>query len=151
MAVALFTGVGIGGAAESTENIGVAQQSAPVTMTVTAPAKTITQTVTAPAQTITQTATASKPAEAPVVAGTRTEFGAGTYEVGTDIKAGKYKTSGPDGSGWVRSCYWARNKDSSGSFDAIIANDNIEGPGTLTVNSGEVLQLSGSCVWKLAG
>jgi hypothetical protein len=86
----------------------------------------------------------------PAPAGPLTQFSAGTFEVGTDIKAGKYKTTGPDKSGSWPSCYWARNKDSSGSFESIIANDNIEGPGTVTVNAGEVFQASGSCVWQLA-
>jgi hypothetical protein len=83
-------------------------------------------------------------------AGPLTEFGPGTYEVGIDIKTGTHKTSGPDKSDIYPSCYWARNKDASGSFESIIANDNIGGPGTVTLKKGEVFEASGSCTWKFA-
>lgn len=46
--------------------------------------------------------------------------GDGTYEVGADIKPGKYISGG-------ELCYWARLKGLSGEFGDIIANGN--GPG----------------------
>lgn len=50
----------------------------------------------------------------------------GTYIVGADIRPGFYTGStGTDG--LLDSCYWARLKDLSGSFDALIANDNANG------------------------
>lgn len=76
-----------------------------------------------------------------------TSFGDGTYQVGKDIKAGTYKTKGPRSSDVLDSCYWARNKDASGDPGAIIANNNITGPGVVTVNAGEVFDVSGGCVW----
>lgn len=49
----------------------------------------------------------------------------GTYLVGVDILPGIYK--GLAGTSLGDSCYWQRLKDLSGSFDAIIANDNSIG------------------------
>jgi hypothetical protein len=150
--VALLGGFGIGSGASSAKPKTDTAQPAPITKTVTAPPEVITRSVTVAPVTITP-ATVTVPAEVPAPAaatGPRAEFGSGTYEVSIDIKAGKYKTSGPDTSSLVPSCYWARNKDSSGSFNSIIANGNIEGPGTVTVKKGELFEVSGSCIWKLA-
>jgi hypothetical protein len=49
----------------------------------------------------------------------------GTYLVGSDIQSGIYK--GNAGEGLFSSCYWERLKDLTGSFDAILANDNSVG------------------------
>lgn len=49
----------------------------------------------------------------------------GTYLVNADIQPGIYK--GGAGSGLFSSCYWERLKDLTGSFDAILANDNSIG------------------------
>ncbi|MDP1624671.1 MAG: hypothetical protein Q8L64_02770 [bacterium] len=49
----------------------------------------------------------------------------GTYLVGVDIKPGIYR--GEAGEGLFSSCYWARLKDLSGSFDALLANENSIG------------------------
>ncbi|MFD2396084.1 hypothetical protein ACFSVJ_03130 [Prauserella oleivorans] len=48
-------------------------------------------------------------------------------------------------------CYWSRNTDDSGEFESIITNGGLEGPGSVTVNDGEFLELSGDCVWTHAG
>ncbi|MCW6005368.1 hypothetical protein K1W54_12360 [Micromonospora sp. CPCC 205371] len=72
-----------------------------------------------------QTATATPTTRA----GPATSFGDGTWIVGEDIAAGQYRAAVPQDS---FGCYWARLKDTSGSFDAIIANHNAE-PGTQTV------------------
>lgn len=127
---ALFVGIGIGGAGES---------SPPAATSYTPPA---------PA------APAYEPSSAPTVAlappaptGPATTFSDGVYEVGADIEAGRYKTTGPDGSGFIDSCYWERAKDDSSEFSAIISNDNIGGPGSITVKAGEFVKASGGCVW----
>lgn len=73
----------------------------------------------------------------------------GTYLVGTDIKAGTYKTPGPGSMDVLDSCYWERDSNDSGTFEAIIANGDITGPGRITVNAGEILNLSGDCSWSL--
>jgi hypothetical protein len=49
----------------------------------------------------------------------------GTHLVGTDIQPGIYR--GDAGDNIFNSCYWARLKDLSGSFDALVANDNSVG------------------------
>ncbi len=78
---------------------------------------------------------AAPPTTAPTSAappGPKTSFGDGTWEVGTGaglIAPGKYRTTVPQDS-W--NCYWERLKGTSGSFDDIIANDNVD-PGTPTV------------------
>lgn len=59
----------------------------------------------------------------------------GTYIVGTDIKPGIYHGyAGPDVS---IVCYWERLKDLSGSFDAILANDNSYGQFYLEVKKSD--------------
>ena len=49
----------------------------------------------------------------------------GTYTVGQEIAPGIY--AGMAGQSVLDSCYWARLKGVSGSFDEIIANDNAVG------------------------
>jgi len=77
-------------------------------------------------------------------AGPATRIGDGTYEVGTDMAAGRYKTTG-DGS--IGLCYWERAKDDSGDLGSIISNDLFRGPGSVTVKNGEFAKLSGGCTW----
>ncbi|WP_335983885.1 hypothetical protein [Streptomyces sp. CA2R106] len=74
--------------------------------------------------------------------------GDGEYLVGDDIAAGTYRTAGPqDGI----PCYWERNKDSSGSFDSIIANDTVSGTGRVTLRMGEVFKTERCTIWKKVG
>lgn len=47
-------------------------------------------------------------------------------------------------------CYWERDRNDSGDFDAIIANDNVDGPSSVSVNKGEFVKFSGSCTWTLS-
>jgi hypothetical protein len=60
-----------------------------------------------------------KPTENPYL------FHPGTYLVGSEIQPGIYK--GNAGDSVFDSCYWERLKNLSGSFDAILANDNSVG------------------------
>ncbi len=91
---------------------------------------------------------AAPPAAAPAPADTIP--GDGTYLVGTDIQPGTYKTAGPDNS--AGDCYWQRSKDSSGSFDSIIANDNLAGQGVVTIRSSDGAFKSQGCqAWVKAG
>jgi hypothetical protein len=88
---------------------------------------------TAAATTTSKPATARPPA--PV-------YGDGTYEVGSEIKAGTYKTSGGE-------CYWGRLKGFSGDFDDILANDNISGPSRMTIRpTDKGVTFSGGCEWQ---
>lgn len=85
---------------------------------------------------------------APVpAAGPSTTVGDGTYEVGVDMAAGKYKTTGPGADSITGMCYQQRAKDSSGEFGSIISNDLVQGPGVVTVKDGEVVTFSGGCEW----
>jgi hypothetical protein len=86
--------------------------------------------------------TAAPPAttQAAAPAGPKTEFGDGTYLVGTDIAVGSYKSSGPRPDG-VGQCYWARLRDDSGAN--IIANNLGAGATRVTVKKGEYLQITG--------
>ena len=93
---------------------------------------------------------ASVPEAPPAPTGPVTSFGDGTYVVGTDVVAGTYHTTGPasDGSG---SCYWEREKDTSGNFDSIIANDLGHGPTTVTISSSDgAFKTSGCNTWNKA-
>jgi len=119
-------------AVSSTSSTGAAH---PTRETVTMPALPPV-TVTLPAATVTVTA-------APPAVDTHT-LSAGLYKVGDVIPAGQYKTTGAD------SCYWARLKNDSGDLGAIIANNNLTGPGSVTVKPGEYFEISGTCTWTAA-
>ena len=95
----------------------------------------------------TQTAQVAGPAAAPKPSGPLTQFGDGTYEVGVDVVAGRYKTPGSGGQGIWESCYWERAKSDSGDFGSIISNDNLEGPGSVTLKKGEFFKTNGGCNW----
>jgi hypothetical protein len=76
-------------------------------------------------------------------------FGEGTYQVGKEIKAGVYTAAVPNGSA---DCYIEVSKDDSGSFDAIISNDNLS-PGAhalVTVADGQFIKTSGCGDWSPA-
>lgn len=55
-------------------------------------------------------------------------FGDGTFQVGTDIKPGVYRTRDGDSG-----CYFARLKGFSGSLDDIIANENTDSPAVVMI------------------
>lgn len=74
--------------------------------------------------------------------------GDGEYLVGEDIAPGTYKTAGPDDD---FGCYWARLKNASGEFDAIIANNNLNGPGRVTLKKGEYFQTQRCQEWVKTG
>ncbi|WCN07386.1 hypothetical protein [Streptomyces sp. M92] len=151
--VALIFGAAIGGSGEAD---GTAEASGPV------PAVTVTETAPAgkgadapePAVTVTETVKETvtakpKPTKKP---GPPASFdGDGQYLVGEDIQAGTYKTAGPQDDSIIPNCYWARLKDASGEFDAIIANDNLKGQGRVTLNKGEYFQTNGCQKWEKAG
>jgi hypothetical protein len=88
---------------------------------------------------------AAIPAAQPEPTGPVTSFGAGTYVVRTDIVPGTYRSAGPAGGLF---CNWARLKDTSGEFAAIITNGNSGGPTTVTIsNSDGAFETSGCNTW----
>ncbi|MDP8929353.1 MAG: hypothetical protein M3O70_12480 [Actinomycetota bacterium] len=109
-----------------------------------APTVRITEQVTVPAP---APAPAAAPQPPPAPKGPATSFSDGVHKVGEDIAAGSYKT---DGDGGIMGCYWARLKNDSGEFDAIIANQIVQGPSRVTVKTGEYLETSGGCNYTKA-
>jgi len=63
----------------------------------------------------------------PKIVADTTQINDGTWAVGVNITPGKYKTSGVSG------CYWARLKDFTGGLDSVLANDNLDGNGIVTI------------------
>lgn len=149
--VALFIGVGIGASGGGGDDDGKpAADAAPSAATSTAaaaPAPATTKppkaTTAAPRPTPTKPKPKPKPTKKP---GPPTSFdGDGEYLVGEDIADGTYKTAGPaDDFG----CYWERDKNSSGEFSSIIANNNLNGSGRVTVRKGEIFKTQGCQTWK---
>ncbi|MET8331099.1 hypothetical protein [Streptomyces sp. NPDC005181] len=143
VALLIGTGIGSSGDADADNKAGASAKPGPtVTATKTTeagPAPTVTKTVTAKPK-------APKKTQEP---GPVTSFsGDGEYLVGEDIKAGTYKTAGVDGS---FGCYWERAKDASGEFESIIANNNLKGPGRVTLNKGEYFKTNRCQEWKKVG
>ncbi len=96
-----------------------ADQAAPAPVTITAPA----------------TAPPATPEPAPATtADTGVLPTSGVFKVGTDIQPGEYAIS-PAGS---TAGYWERLSCTTGEFRCIIANDNVSGPGYLTVLPSDV-------------
>lgn len=108
-------------------------------------------TVPPPAATVVPAPVPVPAAPAPVSpAGPLTSFSNGTYEVGADIVPGKYKTPGPRSSDILDSCYMEVG-NGSGSVTGIDQNDNLTGPGVVTLKSGKVFKTSGGCTWTKVG
>lgn len=143
-AIALFLGVGIG--ISDDEARAEAPETGPV------PKTTVTKEVEVPGPAVTVTTSATvtaKPPKPPKPKGPPTSVGGdGEYLVGEEMRAGTYRTAGPGDS---FGCYWERARNSSGEFDAIIANGNLEGSGRVTVNKGESFKSTGCPDRKKAG
>ena len=149
--VALVIGIAAGSGSKMKDK----NAAASVATTVTAPAPagaavTVTKTQAAPAAaavapvTVTETVPAASSA-APA------GIGDGTYVVGTDIKPGLYKTTGPSDSS-LPNCYWERDRDLSGGMDSIIANDNPKGQTTVQIaSSDKAFKTSGCAPWVKVG
>lgn len=94
--------------------------------------------------------TTSKPAS-PEVASTLVTFESGsTLLVPQEIKPGTYRALVPADS----YCYWERLKDTSGSLDAIIANNNVEAgkKATVTISAHDKAFNSRDCgTWVRIG
>ncbi|MCP3818384.1 hypothetical protein NLX86_09725 [Streptomyces sp. A3M-1-3] len=140
--VALIIGAAMGGSdgggADASAGAGV-KPGPTVTVTATAGA--------APAPTVTKTE-AAKPVKTEEAGPASSFEGDGEYLVGEDIKAGTYRTAGSDG---AFGCYWERAKDSSGEFDSIIANENLQGSGRVTLKQGEIFKTNRCKEWKKVG
>lgn len=69
--------------------------------------------------------------------GPKTNFGDGTYAVGTDITPGVYRSAGPVGDG---ACYWKRVNG-----DGIVANAMTKKPQTVQIEAGDTAFISSEC------
>lgn len=76
--------------------------------------------------------------KAPVQEPTNGKYPEGMYKIGKEIPAGEYKVVSDGGL-----AYFEVAKDSRGSFESIISNDNFEGEKYLTVKDGNYLKLNG--------
>lgn len=111
-----------------------------------APAPTVTVTVTEPAAGGASAEANLEPSKAPAPkepAPAKATMDEGTYEIGVDAPAGRYKTVAED------SCYWKRSKDDSGTLDSILANDNVNdgARASVTVKKGEFFTSEGCGTW----
>ncbi|MFF4158450.1 hypothetical protein [Streptomyces sp. NPDC001678] len=71
--------------------------------------------------------------------------GNGTFQVGSDIKPGTYRSAGNK-----EGCYWERDKDSKGEADSILANDNAVGTSYVTIAASDKIFKSSGCKgWNL--
>jgi hypothetical protein len=148
--VSLFVGVGIGnsdGSSDTGKETASGKAAPQPTVTVTKTAGVAKAADPEPAPTVTKTVTA-KPKKTKESGPASSFSGEGEYVVGEDIKAGTYKTAGPAGR---FGCYWERAKDASGEFGSIIANNNLEGPGRVTLNKGEYFKTNRCQEWKKVG
>lgn len=70
---------------------------------------------------------------------------AGMYKVGPDVAAGEYLLYSDGGS-----AYFQVSKDSTGSLESIISNDNFQGTRYVTVKDGQYIELRSSKMLPLA-
>ena len=116
------------------------------TVTVAGPTNTQYATVTTtPTKSATHTQVVTKTYTPPV----KVALFDGTVLVGMEIAPGMYHTDGQgDGGG----CYWERQANGNGGLDSIIANDNIDGPTSMTVQPSDyAFKSSGGCQWSKIG
>jgi hypothetical protein len=81
-----------------------------------------------------------EPTDEPTTAPVFREIDEGQWEVGSEVRAGTYRTREP-----AAFCYWARLKGFGGTLDEIIANDNVVGYGIVTISKSDVGFESGGC------
>lgn len=143
--VALGVGFAIGSASHTTTTPALAAVVAPPA--VSAPATPAAPAPVAPVATVAPAPPVVAPAPAAAPAGPMTTFGNGTYEIGVDIKAGKYRSPGVQSS-IAPLCYFDQT-DASGTIkDQGVAN---EGPSRVTLKSGLTFKSSGCEDWVLVG
>ncbi|MBT2526005.1 hypothetical protein J7E91_11275 [Streptomyces sp. ISL-99] len=145
---ALIVGTGIGSSGEAGADVTVSDAEPKPTVTMTETAEAVPEPAVTVTETQTVTAKPKKPKRTKKPGPPESFGGDGEYLVGEDIAAGTYRTSGPDSE---FGCYWARLRNASGEFDAIIANNNLNGPGRVTLNKGEYLKTERCQEWKKVG
>lgn len=72
--------------------------------------------------------------------------GDGVYLVGSQIAPGTYQSVDNE------RCYWERLQGTSGEFDDIITNENVEGQGLVTIEGSDVAFSTSGCTdWVKVG
>lgn len=69
--------------------------------------------------------------------------GDGIFQVGKDMKAGTYRTSGSSG------CYYAVLSGLGGALSDIVDNNNIDGPAIVRLSSGRYFEVHNCAEWVL--
>ncbi|MEU7817099.1 hypothetical protein [Pseudonocardia sp. NPDC049154] len=64
--------------------------------------------------------------------------------MGTDVAAGRYKTSG---GGDIGMCGWATYSNASTTYDSYVDGGTSSGQMYATAKSGQYLELVGGCTW----
>ncbi|MBL7490473.1 hypothetical protein I6A60_02010 [Frankia sp. AgB1.9] len=77
-----------------------------------------------------------------------TAINPGTWLVGKEVLPGTYETTA--GTDVLHSCYWARLSGTSGESSEILANDNVEGHGIVTIKATDVA-FQTHCTWTKIG
>jgi len=72
---------------------------------------------------------------------------AGMYKAGTDLQPGEYVVIADDTSGGA---YIQLSKDSTGTLESIIANDNVQGRTYVTITSGQYLTIKNAKTYPVA-
>ena len=70
----------------------------------------------------------------------------GMYKVGTDIPAGEYMILANNNA----LSYYQVSKDSSGSLESIVSNDNFRGNRYITVSDGQYIEFKDSAMYPVA-
>lgn len=136
--IILFAGVAIGAAAGGGKTA-AAKPGPTVTATATledtfTATPVISKVVATHTQVVTRTYTPPQPEQ----------IGEGLYVVPSEIKPGRYHTTGGT------DCYWARL--SSTDTTDIIDNNNFSGPQTIDIQSGDkAVDFEGDCTWGRTG
>jgi hypothetical protein len=143
---ALVVGIAIGSAGGHTATPATAALAAPVVSAPApaAPAPVVEVPPAAPA--LVQPAVVEAPAPA-APAGPLTRFGNGTYEVGIDVKPGKYRSAGVADS-VAPLCYFDQTDAGGAIKDQGVAN---EGPSRATLRAGLTFKSSGCQEWVFVG
>lgn len=122
--------------------IGYTVAPAPAASVVTVPSPSPVY-LTPPKVAAATTAPAPKPSPVPV-----TITDEGVLLVGTDVKAGTYRTTVPADS---NNCYYARLRDLKNNVDSIVANGNFNPGDKVTVTiarSDKAFEVNGCGTWK---
>jgi hypothetical protein len=83
----------------------------------------------------------------PITSSPTAPFGAGTYQIGTEVAAGLWRNSGS-----TDSCYWERLSGFGGTLDDVILNDFTDSIATAWIDPGDLAFSCARCgTWTRIG